>query len=100
MKRIAAGIVLMATVCAAQAESLKDGYIACLSEDYLDQFNQALVSNDNKGMEFLYNKGVCVPTSSKFSISVLDRGFMVTKFRVYVGDDAAVLYTASEAIGR
>lgn len=85
---------------AVNAESLKDGYVGCLTEDYLDEFTQALVKKDERGMNYLMAKQVCVPTSSKFPISVTDFGFMTTKYRVYVGNDAVELYSPSEAIQR
>jgi len=101
MKRILAALAVSASaVSVANAESLNDGYVGCLSDEYLDQFIQAQVKGDKQGMDYLFKQQVCVPTSSNFKISVLDRGFVTTKYRVYVGDDAVVLYSPSEAISR
>lgn len=84
---------------AVNAESMKDDYVGCVSEEALDQFTQALVKKDQRGMDYLLSTR-CVPTSSKFPISVIDYGVMTTKYRVYIGSEAIELYSPTEAIQR
>lgn len=84
-----------------KADSLNDGgYVGCLTEEYLDQFINAAIKNDNNGMNYLLNNSLCAPLSSKFEISVLENGFSTVKVRVYVGDSAVELWTVREAISR
>nr|WP_314583854.1 hypothetical protein [uncultured Pseudomonas sp.] len=81
----------------ASAAKLNDGYVGCISKEALSEFNQALTSKDEKGMRYLIGRS-CVLTNSKLQISVLDRGIMTTKYRVYIDDGAVELYSPSEAI--
>lgn len=81
----------------ASAARLNDGYIGCISKDALSEFTQALIKKDERAQKYLLGTS-CVPTSSKFPITVLDRGIMRTQYRVYVGKDALELWSPSEAI--
>jgi len=85
-----------------QAETLKNGgYVGCESEDYLDEFISAAVKNDQRAMEFLLSNYKCIGLSSNFGeVTVLDRGFTVSKIRVYAGATGIELWTVNEAIER
>ncbi|MEH6490739.1 hypothetical protein [Halopseudomonas sp.] len=97
---VIASVVIAAATAAAPvaAQSLKDGYAGCLTEDYLDQFISAAVKDDMRAINYLLEKNLCVPLSSQFDISVLDPGFTQVKIRVYVGNDAVDLWTVREAV--
>ncbi|HHG4903575.1 TPA: hypothetical protein ACPWGP_002595 [Pseudomonas aeruginosa] len=84
----------------ASAATLNSGYVGCVTEEYLDQFIQALVAKDDRGMEYLMNSYKCIHMKGGLEVSVLDRGFTVSKIRVYVGGDAVELWTPNEAIKR
>lgn len=94
---IAALVTLAALPELASAARLNDGYIGCISKDALSEFTQALIKKDERAQNYLLGTS-CVPTSSKFPITVLDRGIMRTQYRVYVGKDALELWSPSEAI--
>lgn len=93
-------IVLLGFVVAlpVSAEKLKGGYPACISEESFDEFTNALVNEDERGMRYLVDNNRCIITKSGIDISVLDRGWGVSKVRAYVGDQAIVLWTNSENI--
>tara|TARA_Y100001968_G_scaffold64483_1_gene55234 strand:+ start:10125 stop:10442 length:318 start_codon:yes stop_codon:yes gene_type:complete len=98
---LAAVLVAVAFTSSGHAASLKDGgYVGCVSEEHLDQFITAAVSDDARAMDYLLNNMFCVPLSSQYQISVLDTGFTQVQFRLYVGNDAVDLWTVREAIQR
>lgn len=101
-RKIGIAAVLLSAAASVQAESLKDGgYVGCESEDYLDEFISAAVKQDQQAMQFLLSNYKCVGLSSKFGkITVLDRGFTVSKIRVYAGSTGVELWTVNEAIQR
>lgn len=51
-------------------------------------------------MEYLMNSYKCIHMKGGLEVSVLDRGFTVSKIRVYVGGDAVELWTPNEAVKR
>lgn len=102
MKKLGFATLLLTLSLPAQAETLKDGgYVGCESEDYLDEFISAAVKKDTQAMNYLFTSYKCVGLSSKFGkITVLDRGFTVSKFRIYAGGQGVELWTVNEAIQR
>lgn len=100
LKMIGFTAMLLAVAASAQAETLKDGgYVGCESEEYLDEFISAAVKKDQQAMQFLMANYKCVGLSSKFgNVTVLDRGFTVSKIRVYAGSTGVELWTVNEAI--
>jgi hypothetical protein len=80
-----------------EKNTLKGGYGACISEDYFDQFAMAYVNKDNNGVNYLLKNEKCIITKSGLKFSLLDRSFTGTaKIRVYVGNDAFILWTYNE----
>lgn len=102
LKKIGLAAAFSVIALGAQAETLKDGgYVGCESEDYLDEFISAAVKTDEQAMQFLLTSYKCVALSSKFGqVTVLDRGFSVSKVRVYAGNTGVELWTVNEAIQR
>ena len=88
-------LCLLATNVLAQTGRVKGNYIGCLTEDYLDQMTSALVNKDQRLYESLIGK-VCVPLKGQ-EFSILDRGFLTSKIRIYVGSDYLDLFVPSEA---
>ena len=84
---------------AVYAATTTGGYIACISEEKLDEFISAQVQNDKDGMEFLLKSG-CTITKAGIKLSILDRSWTVSKVRAYVGDSAVVLWTPNENISK
>ncbi|MEO1951874.1 hypothetical protein, partial [Thioclava sp.] len=70
--------------------------VGCLTKDALDEFVQAASSSDMRQMNALL-QGVCAPIGG-YEFSIVDRGMLKSKIRVYVGDKSVVLWTVSEAI--
>ncbi|QNB11565.1 hypothetical protein G5S35_08225 [Paraburkholderia tropica] len=93
---VAASICLPATAIA--GAHLNPGYVACTSEESLDEFVQAAVQKDRDGMKYMLGK-TCLQTDSmaNLKVSLLKPGFTVVKIRVYVQDDAVVLWAPREA---
>ncbi len=78
--------------------TLKGGYIGCLSEDLFDQMSQAKVREDARGIQYLLENG-CIITRSGIDISVIDTSWSgVTKVRAYVGDETFILWTNTENV--
>lgn len=96
MKRLLFLFVLLAT--SAEAESLKGGYPACLTENLFDQAITALNKNDERAWQYLLENG-CIVTKGGIPVSVLDRTWTgKVKVRAYVGDDAVILWTNMENV--
>lgn len=83
----------------AQQREFKGGnYVACVSEDLLDQFIDAAVQEDSRAMNFLLSNG-CLAPRAGIPVSVLDSTWTGTvHVRAYVGDQAIELWTIREAL--
>lgn len=99
MKRFAIVLALAAIPLLASGKSLNSGYVGCISKEALDEFTQAAVRKDERGMKYLIGKK-CLFTAQLTSadMSILDRGFVTSKVRVYMGNDALELFVPSEAV--
>ncbi|MFN3722859.1 MAG: hypothetical protein ACK4VZ_07445 [Paracoccaceae bacterium] len=71
------------------------GYVGCITKDALDEFITAAVNYDERHMRSLIGT-VCAAIGG-MEYSMVDRGFVTSKVRVYVGDSSVVLYTVAEA---
>jgi hypothetical protein len=80
-------------------ETLKGGYMACISEELFDQISLAGAKRDFESIRYLLDNG-CLVTKTGLKISVLERGFTTAKIRVISGKNAVVLWTATENIVR
>jgi hypothetical protein len=78
----------------AQAETIKQSSIGCVSEDTLNELLKYINKGDRNGMGQLLAGGQCVVLSPGEQVSVIDKGFMTATLR-YRGKK---LYTVSEAI--
>jgi len=99
MRHIAlAVLILFALAGPVTAETTKGGYAACVSEDLFNQVISAITKEDERGFQYLMNNG-CVMLQSGLSLSVLDRTWTGTaKIRVYLGNDAMIVWTNTENI--
>ena len=84
-------------VALASAAHLKGSYPACLTEELLDEFTSAVVNKDERQFNYLLKNG-CIIAKSGVPISILDRGWTISKVRVYVGDTSIILWTYNENI--
>jgi hypothetical protein len=83
-------------VVKAKQNTLKGGYGACVSEELFDQFVTFGVQKDMKGTEYLLKNG-CFITKEGIEFSLIDRSFTGTsKIRVYINNDAIILWTNNE----
>lgn len=96
-----AGFILLTAPfpASAQEREFKGGnYVACLSEDLLDQFVDAASSNDTRGMNYLLSNGCLVPNAG-IPVSVLDSTWTGTvHVRAYASDQAIELWTIRDAL--
>jgi len=74
------------------AGTLNGGYGVCLSESIYDEW----VSTDNTGRNYLLKSNKCFVLNKGVKYSVIDRGWLSSKIRVYVGDTSAVVWTPNE----
>lgn len=79
----------------AQAGTVSDNYIGCITEEHLDQMTTALVRKDERLYKSLMGK-FCVPVQGQ-EFSVLDQGFITSQIRVYIGNESVDLWVPSEA---
>lgn len=79
----------------AGAATFEAGYAGCLTEDQLDEFTMALANKDNRQLGALL--GIACVAVGGFEYSVVDRGFLKSQVRVYVGADSILLWVPSEA---
>jgi hypothetical protein len=99
MKYITAILLsLSMTSASVDAETLKGGFGACISEDLFDQFVSAAVKKDERGLQYLLQNG-CIITKAGIEVSVLDTTWSgKAKVRAYVGNSAMVLWTNIENV--
>lgn len=93
-------VFLLNTVTAfAQEREFKGGsYVACLTEDLLDQFISAASSDDIRGMDYLLKNG-CLSPRAGIPVSVLDSTWTGTvHVRAYASGQAMELWTVREAL--
>lgn len=86
---------LTAPNASAQTRRVKGNYVGCMTKAHLDQVTTALNNRDERLYNSLMGK-VCVPLKDQ-EFSILDRGFLTSKIRVYVGSDYVALHVPSEA---
>ncbi len=86
--------ILMSIITFANANVTSGGYGACISESYYKEWNAA----DTTGMQYLMNSKKCLILKSGMKYSMVDRGFLSSVIRVYVGNDSFKLWTANENI--
>ncbi|MGF7178191.1 hypothetical protein [Azospirillum doebereinerae] len=90
-----ASLMGIASASHAQTGTVRGNYVGCITEEALDQATQAAVKKDERLFNSLMGKQ-CIPISGQ-QFSILDRGFIRSKIRVYVGNNHIDLYTPSEA---
>ena len=93
---LACGIASLSPVLAhAQTGVVKGDYVGCVTKDALDQMTNALVNKDKALFSSLMGKR-CLPVNGQ-QFSVLDRGFVTSKIKVYIAGDSVDLWVPSEA---
>lgn len=97
MKRLFfAAAMIFPVACSAQT-LMKDKF-ACQTSEQFDQLYSAIAQDDKRGMRHMLENG-CLFTSREADVSILDRTWTgKTKVRVYIGNDAAVLWTDANSI--
>ncbi|MCZ6802986.1 MAG: hypothetical protein O7D86_03380 [Proteobacteria bacterium] len=99
-KVILVSVFLMLLIPYATAASLKGGYVVCLSEDLYDEYVTATIKEGEPALNYVFNNG-CTIAKAGLKISVLDWSWTgVSKVRLYLENDAIVLWTAMENINR
>jgi hypothetical protein len=92
-------IFYISLIFSTNAASLKAGYGACVSEDLFNQYIQAIIRNDELGMQYLYKNGCIKIVDNNYPLSIIDQPSTgAVKVRVYVDDSSAILWTFIEAI--
>jgi len=83
----------------AQAESLKGGYPACMSEELLTEFSVAYGENE-RATQYLLNNGCAFPRAG-IKVSVLEVSWTgKIKVRAYTSNGAIILWTYTENLQR
>ncbi|TQE98376.1 MAG: hypothetical protein FKY71_14160 [Spiribacter salinus] len=77
--------------------TLNPGYVACLTEEHLDQYTRASVNDDQRLLDDLMGR-VCLRTASHMEISLLEQGWTRAKVRVYTDERTLDLWTPIEAL--
>ena len=86
--------ILISIITFANASVTSGGYGACISESYYKEWNSA----DTTGTQYLMKSNKCFILKSGMKYSMVDRGFMSSVIRVYIGNDSIKLWTANENI--
>ncbi|WP_193092175.1 hypothetical protein [Halomonas colorata] len=99
LSTISAFMLVISLSASAQERAFKgENYVACITEDLLDQFIDAAVKNDNRAMNYLLANG-CIAPRAGIPVSVLDSTWTGTMHvRAYVGDQAIELWTIRDAL--
>ena len=80
----------------AEAARIKGAFVGCLTKGALDEFVTAATRQDHRQMKALIG-ATCLPIEG-LEYSLVDRGFVKSQIRVYVGQRSALLWTVSEAV--
>ena len=77
---------------------VNDGFF-CISKSYMNEMIRACTKGDANTAHSLVNNGFCYMIDAGTSASVIERGFLLTKVRVYLGKNKnMVLWADSEYI--
>lgn len=84
------------------AEQLTGGYVACLTEQSLDEAIRFAAHKDRRGWTFLLTSGRCIITEPGLQVSVLQRKLFKAQVRYYAADGTSSvdLWTVSENLRR
>lgn len=78
------------------AATIEGPYAGCLTKDSLDEMIKASSEKDIRQINALLGVS-CVLIEGR-EYSVVERGFLKSRIRVYVGEDSVLLWTVSDAI--
>lgn len=96
-------IAILAAVAAllaspAHADTLKEGYPICISEELLDQMYAAILNQDLDGIEYLLGRG-CSLTKAGVKASILGQsGWSRAHIRVYAEKDVTEAWVSRGAL--
>lgn len=65
------------------SDTLSDKFIACATEDELQQFMVAYADNDSRMMSDLRNRSRCVWPKAGMAFTVLEHGYMYVRVRAW-----------------
>lgn len=100
MKKLFILIVLVVATAPSYATTLKQGRIACMSEELLDDAFKAVVAKDDRGFKYAMSHG-CFLAKPEIQISILNVGWTGTvKVRAYIKNTSVVLWAPSSSIQR
>jgi len=98
MRTLLIALALLPSV--AGAATLLGKFPICLSEDLLDQFIQAQVDNDSRGMEWMLEQNLCIRTGAGVEVSFLGSSWGKARVRVYTDSGAVEVWTITENVRR
>jgi hypothetical protein len=82
----------------AQNPRIVGGHVACFTENLLDQFIDALVNEDARAREYLFQNGCFVPKQG-LDVTILERSWPGrARVRVYLEDGTFEFWTNKENI--
>ena len=88
-------ILIWAVPSIANAKTITDDYVGCVSKQALNEFTTAAINKDYRQMSALLNK-TCFQIKGR-EFSVVKAGFVKSQIRVYAGSGSVVLWVPSEA---
>ncbi len=86
----------VASLAVAQSGTITEAYIGCLTSEDLDLLSRAISNNDTRLRDSLMGTKCVVVKGYEYSI--LDRGILTSKVRIYVGSQTIDLIVPSEAV--
>ncbi len=90
------GFLLLVGTSSASAATIKGAHVGCLTKNALDEFVTAATNKDYKQMNALLGR-TCVSIEGR-EYSIVKRGFVKSRVRVYVGENSVLLWVVSEAV--
>lgn len=89
-------LALFGASLGAEGGSLKGGEVICISEDAYDEAVTALVREDEQWWNHLVSSKQCVVSKPGIRAQHLDGWLGVCKLKVFLGNQAADIWTACE----
>jgi hypothetical protein len=96
MKTMMIALALVAYCGAAQAATVRDAHVGCVTEAGYREWTQAALSNDMRQGQALKDSGECFSIQG-MEYSIAENGFLRVRLRIYFGTSSILLYTAAEA---
>jgi hypothetical protein len=102
MKRIILLFIFVILICyPVFGASLKAGYPICVTKELYQQFERAVIQDDKRELQYLKKSGCFMP-AQELKVTILDQSLWaaIIRIRVFAGDQAFEMWTASKNVKR